>query len=96
MTEMVQNNLQLTCKNQSAALERLLRVVRFRGFSVVNFNAQLASDGCELSVALTVSGDRPIHLLESQLHKNYEVTNVQVIHANELTAGKLEDRGALA
>lgn len=71
------NRLQVECKNELAALERLLRVVRFRGFSVVNFNAQLDSDNNQLNVDLTVSGERPLHLLENQLLKNYEVTAVR-------------------
>ena len=71
--------LQVECKNESAALERLLRVVRFRGFSVSNFHARLDGASNQLSVDLTVSGERPLHLLENQLLKNYEVTAVRVV-----------------
>ena len=75
----LESTLQIECKNELASLERLLRVVRFRGFSVVTFNAQLDSVRQLLNVDLTVAGERPLHLLENQLRKNYEVISVRVV-----------------
>lgn len=77
MNAVTENCLQVQCYNEPAALERLLRIVRFRGFSVVNFNAQLDAVGERLKVMLTVAGERPLHLLENQLRKNYDVCDVR-------------------
>ena len=78
MNVVKENCLQVRCYNEPAALERLLRVVRFRGFSVVNFNAQLDAVGERLKVMLTVTSERPLHLLENQLRKNCDICDVQV------------------
>lgn len=84
-----QNSLQVRCKNELATLERLLRVVRFRGFSVVNFTASLDTDADQLHMELTLSGERPLHLLENQLRKNHEVLEVRVLGSVEVSSPPL-------
>ncbi|MDM3872246.1 acetolactate synthase 2 small subunit [Porticoccus sp. W117] len=73
-----EHKLQITCNNEFAALERLLRIVRFRGFSVTDLHAQLNNSG-QFDILLTVESERPVSLLENQLRKNYDVTRVQVL-----------------
>lgn len=73
------HRLVVECKNELATLERLLRVVRFRGFSVVHFSADVDDSLQKLFINMTVNSDRPIHLLENQLRKNYEVISVLLL-----------------
>ncbi|GAA3566347.1 MULTISPECIES: acetolactate synthase 2 small subunit [Marinobacter] len=66
----------LTCRMQAepAALERLCQVVRVRGFRIRQMSADSA-DG-QLTIGLTVSGERPIGMLQSQLEKLHTVAQV--------------------
>ncbi|WIO73298.1 acetolactate synthase 2 small subunit [Porticoccaceae bacterium LTM1] len=91
MNAVAGNSLVVQCKNESAALERLLRVVRFRGFSVLSFNARLDTSNKFLHVELSVTGERPLHLLENQLVKNYDITSVEVVSTSDamLQGGRL-------
>lgn len=85
------NSLIVQCKNESAVLERLLRVVRFRGFSVLHFNARLDSNHKIINVELSVAGERSLQLLKNQLSKNYDITNVEVVCKSDalLQGGRL-------
>ncbi|MCV6605042.1 MAG: acetolactate synthase 2 small subunit [Porticoccaceae bacterium] len=78
LPEFPEHSLRVTCKNEAAVLERLLRVVRFRGFAVASMNVQLNEQG-QFEVLLTVESERPVSLLENQLRKNYDITSVQVV-----------------
>ncbi len=88
MSDVMENCLHVQCYNEPAALERLLRVVRFRGFSVVNFSARLDAAGERLKVVLAVVGERPLHLLENQLRKNHDICDVQVTENVKQLAGE--------
>lgn len=87
MSNVMENCLHVQCYNEPAALERLLRVVRFRGFTVVNFSARLDAAGEHLKVILVVAGERPLHLLENQLRKNHDIFDVQVTDNVKQMAG---------
>jgi len=66
------NTLKL-CVNQSPeVLERILRVARHRGFTVKLMHWNI-DDG---ELELTVSSQRAIHLLTSQLEKLFDVKQV--------------------
>ena len=74
----------ITCRMQAepAALERICQVVRVRGFRVRQMSAD-ARDG-ELTIGLTVSGERPIGMLHTQLEKLHCVEAVTSGAAMEL------------
>lgn len=74
MSDIQEYQLELLCEQQPATLERLLRVVRFRGFRVNRM--ELVSDNTIIKVAMAVSSQRPLHLLTGQLLKNAEVIEV--------------------
>jgi len=76
------NTIKLIVNQSPEVLERILRVARHRGFEVklMHWN----SDVGELE--LTVSSQRAIHLLTSQLDKLIDVE--QVIDLNEKTDAK--------
>ena len=76
MSDHQEYQLELLCEQQPATLERLLRVVRFRGFRVNRM--EVISDNTTTKVAMTVSSQRPLHLLTGQLLKNAEVVEVQL------------------
>ncbi len=72
------HHLSIECKDQPAAIERLLRTIRHRGFSVRELHLQ-ALDGAEsVTIRLTVNGERPLQLLTTQLAKLVEVTTIDV------------------
>lgn len=65
--------------NSPELLERLLRVVRHRGFSVQNLNAETSENGKSLHLTLTVCSDRNISLLTKQLEKIFGITKVATL-----------------
>jgi len=62
--------------NQSAVVERLLRVTRHRGFELLSINV-LARDE-ELNISLSVASQRPINQLFNQLDKLYDVKKIEL------------------
>lgn len=72
-------SLNIVCQHQTASLERLLRVVRFRGFTVQKINAVLDEKTQMFNIAMNVASKRPITLLTKQLLKNIEVVNVDIL-----------------
>jgi len=62
--------------NKPAALERLLRVTRHRGFALKSMNVTASDE--QLMINLSVDSERPVHLLFNQLQKLYDVKNIEV------------------
>ena len=58
-------------------LERILRVVRHRGFVAVDLQSHLENQ--QVKMELTVQSERALSLLTNQLTKLYGVTYVSVI-----------------
>lgn len=55
-------------------LERILRVIRVRGFHIAGFNGQPAGNGMQIS--LLVQGERCIENLQQQLAKLVDIQSV--------------------
>ena len=55
-------------------LERILRVVRHRGFTVVNMQMKLNNN--KIWLDFSVQSERELHLLINQLSKVYDVIDV--------------------
>ncbi len=65
-------NLALTLASQPEVLERVLRVVRHRGFKVNNLAMQLDENGLT-QLDMVVESDRVVELLSHQLSKLIDV-----------------------
>jgi acetolactate synthase II small subunit len=66
-------------ENSPELLERLLRVIRHRGFFVQKINAECTGNCKLLHVTVTVSSDRPVSLLSKQIEKIFGITQVAVL-----------------
>lgn len=74
--------IQIDVNKSPEVLERILRVVRHRGFKVELLNWKDETS----QLLLTVSSERSINLLTSQLIKLFDVTNV--IELNDVAQSK--------
>lgn len=69
--------LNITANNTPAVVERLLQVTRYRGYHLTGLEMRPRSDR-SVTITLSVQGDKPIHLLTSQLHKLYDVVQLEL------------------
>ncbi|MPY25468.1 acetolactate synthase 2 small subunit [Shewanella psychropiezotolerans] len=69
--------LSLTLVQQPEVLERVLRVVRHRGFKVTKMDMQLEGEQ-GVGLAMHVEGERAIELLTNQLDKLFDVVDCRV------------------
>lgn len=72
------HTLRIEAYNQPAVLERLLRVTRHRGFHVTNMEMNSQTEDQQLEIMVSVQSDNPIHLLENQLNKLFDVARVSI------------------
>ncbi|MGQ0287255.1 acetolactate synthase 2 small subunit [Pasteurellaceae bacterium 22721_9_1] len=70
------NNTELTivANHRPEVLERILRVVRHRGFTITNLSMKLVED--KVWCDLVVASKRDVSLLVNQLAKLYDVVDV--------------------
>ncbi|ABY68704.1 acetolactate synthase 2 small subunit [Actinobacillus pleuropneumoniae] len=68
-------DLTLKAEKRPETLERILRVVRHRGFEVLTLNAR--NNGNQFEIALSVQSERAIELLTHQLSKLIDVTIIE-------------------
>ena len=80
---MKQHQLTISARPRPEVVERVLRVVRHRGFQLCSINMESAVDCQELSLTVTVASIRPIESLQAQLAKLIDVMQVEVA-ASEL------------
>lgn len=71
----MEHQIELTAQHRPEVLERILRVVRHRGFTVTQMDMQLIDDKVRLK--FTVKSDRTLDLLVSQLEKIYDVMEIK-------------------
>ena len=71
----MEHQIDLTAQHRPEVLERILRVVRHRGFTVTQMDKQLIDDKVRLK--FTVKSDRTLDLLVSQLEKIYDVVEIK-------------------
>ncbi len=76
------HTLTITTNNEASVVERLLQVTRCRGYQLAGLELTPLTDIAGLSITLTVSSDKPIQLLTSQLHKLYDVRDLQLVSAD--------------
>ncbi|WP_109128348.1 acetolactate synthase 2 small subunit [Aggregatibacter segnis] len=71
----MEHQIDLTAQHRPEVLERILRVVRHRGFTVTQMDMQLI-DG-KVRLKFTVKSDRTLDLLVSQLEKLPDVLGIK-------------------
>ena len=71
----MEHQIDLTAQHRPEVLERILRVVRHRGFTVTQMDMQLIDDKVRLK--FTVKSDRTLELLLSQLEKLPDVIEIK-------------------
>ena len=71
----MEHQINLTAQHRPEVLERILRVVRHRGFTVTQMDMQLIDDKVRLK--FTVKSDRTLELLVSQLEKLPDVIEMK-------------------
>lgn len=75
---MNQHQLTLTASYRPEVLERILRVVRHRGFHINTLQMGHHADSESISIEMIVTSSRDIELLSTQLTKLMDVNSVQV------------------
>ena len=71
----MEHQINLIAQHRPEVLERILRVIRHRGFTVTQMDMQLIDDKVRLK--FTVKSDRTLDLLVSQLEKIYDVVEIK-------------------
>ena len=71
----MEHQIDLTAQHRPEVLERILRVVRHRGFTVTQMDMQLIDDKVRLK--FTVKSDRTLDLLVRQLEKLPDVMEIK-------------------
>lgn len=71
----MEHQIDLTAQHRPEVLERILRVIRHRGFTVTQMDMQLINDKVRLK--FTVKSDRTLDLLVSQLEKLPDVMEIK-------------------
>ena len=72
---MNQYTFELTVQHRPEVLERVLRVIRLRGFTVINMDMALIETQVQLKI--TVKSDRTFDLLVNQLAKLPDVIEIK-------------------
>ncbi|MGL6262210.1 acetolactate synthase 2 small subunit [Vibrio sp. WXL103] len=86
--------LDIKADDKPVLLERVLRIVRHRGFVVKQVAGTQNHDSKIASVEIIVDSDRPISFLTNQIEKLWDVISVDVIkiNNNELPNNNLQQR----
>lgn len=79
-------SLTIQCHKKPEVMERLLRVIRHRGFDLESLSMSSSECGKMVSAALDVSGERPVEMLTRQIEKLYDVLQVCQPPATEAIA----------
>ncbi|HAZ54954.1 MAG TPA: acetolactate synthase 2 small subunit [Franconibacter helveticus] len=75
---MMQHQLAVQARFRPETLERVLRVVRHRGFQICAMNMETGANAENINIELTVASLRPVELLFSQLSKLVDVACVEI------------------
>lgn len=69
------HSLKLEVFNKPAILERVLQVIRYRGYDLISL--QVIPQGMDmLTVLVTIDGIHPVSRLTNQLNKLYDLTRI--------------------
>ncbi|GIU37861.1 acetolactate synthase [Shewanella schlegeliana] len=84
-------SLALNVQQRPEVLERVLRVVRHRGFKIANLSMQLNSNN-STSIDMLVQSEREIGLLTNQINKLIDVIDCQLLLSSP-TAELVQHKG---
>ncbi|MDN3679331.1 acetolactate synthase 2 small subunit [Vibrio tapetis subsp. quintayensis] len=86
--------LDIKADDKPVLLERVLRVVRHRGFIIKQVAATQNHESHVASVEIIVDSDRPITFLTNQIEKLWDIKSVTVtlLHGNELPNNNLQQK----
>lgn len=73
----------IQAQNSPELLERILRIVRHRGFTVQKIIADSNEDQSSMHITLNVFSDRQVSLLSKQLEKIFGIIQVVILEHNE-------------
>lgn len=73
------HTLLIDADDQPELLERLLRIVRHRGFRLTSLDMHHTDASNAVEITLQVKSDRPIANLQSQLDKLWDVSRVRLL-----------------
>ncbi|MFK0569884.1 acetolactate synthase 2 small subunit [Endozoicomonas sp.] len=71
--------LHMQCHKQPDVVERILRVIRHRGFTLDEMNMTPSNCGQRIELLMIVSSTRPAHLLMTQVQKLHDVVTLKCI-----------------
>ncbi|GAL27346.1 MULTISPECIES: acetolactate synthase 2 small subunit [Vibrio] len=88
--------LDIKADDKPVLLERVLRVIRHRGFIIKQVAATQNHESKIASVEIIVDSDRPITTLINQIEKLWDIRTVEVteLKHNELTNHNLQEQSA--
>ncbi|OON38016.1 acetolactate synthase 2 small subunit [Izhakiella australiensis] len=75
---MMQHQLSIEARFRPEILERILRVVRHRGFQVCTMNMAAANNADNINIEMTIASQRSVDLLSTQLRKLLDVACVEI------------------
>lgn len=75
---MTHHQLSIQARFRPEMLERVLRVVRHRGFRVCAMNMMTTANPDHINIELTVASQRPVDLLSTQLSKLLDIACVEI------------------
>ncbi|EIO3979642.1 TPA: acetolactate synthase 2 small subunit [Vibrio vulnificus] len=84
--------LDIKADDKPVLLERVLRVIRHRGFVIKQVAATQNHESKVASVEIIVDSDRPISFLTNQIEKLWDIRSVEVmkIRSDELPNNNLQ------
>nr|WP_024966129.1 acetolactate synthase 2 small subunit [Pantoea sp. IMH] len=75
---MMQHQLSIEARFRPEILERILRVVRHRGFQICAMNMASGTNADNINIEMTIASPRSVDLLSTQLSKLMDVAYVQI------------------
>lgn len=74
----------IVANHHPETLERILRVTRHRGFRVESLDMDPLFESKQIKLQMTVSSERPLILLSSQLEKLIDTVSVSALAVNSM------------
>ncbi|XOD70308.1 MAG: acetolactate synthase 2 small subunit [Sodalis sp. (in: enterobacteria)] len=75
---MIQHSLSIQARFRPEVLERILRVIRHRGFELCTLNMTLQTETKYINIYLTVASKRSVDLLSTQLIKLIDIAHIEI------------------
>ncbi|PKF49717.1 acetolactate synthase 2 small subunit [Enterovibrio nigricans] len=73
------HTLLINADDKPELLERLLRIVRHRGFRLTRLDMHHKDNSDTVEITLEVNSDRPVSNLQNQLDKLWDVSHVSLL-----------------